>query len=55
MRRIDQLHLEFPFKGARLLRRHLQREGAAAAAAVGRCYIATLMLRMGIQALGTPA
>ena len=47
MRRIDELHLEFPFMGARMLRRHLQREGVA----VGRRHIATLMLRMGIQAL----
>ena len=47
MRRIDELHLEFPFMGARMLRRHLQREGVT----VGRRHIATLMLRMGIQAL----
>jgi putative transposase len=47
MRRIDELHLEFPFMGARMLRRQLQREGVA----VGRRRIATLMLRMGIQAL----
>jgi putative transposase len=47
MRRIDELHLEFPFMGARMLRRQLQREGVA----VGRRHIATLMLRMGIQAL----
>ena len=47
MRRIDELHLEFPFMGARMLRRHLQREGVA----LGRRHIATLILRMGIQAL----
>jgi len=47
MRRIDELHLEFPFMGARMLRRQLQREGVA----VGRRRVATLMLRMGIQAL----
>ena len=47
MRRIDELHLEFPFMGARMLRRHLQREGVA----VGMRHIATLMLRLGIQAL----
>jgi putative transposase len=47
MRRIDELHLDFPFMGARMLRRQLQREGVA----VGRRHIATLMLRMGIQAL----
>jgi putative transposase len=27
MRRIDELHLEHPFMGARMLRRMLQREG----------------------------
>jgi putative transposase len=47
MRRIDELHLEHPFMGARMLRRQLQREGIA----VGRRHIATLMQRMGIQAL----
>jgi putative transposase len=47
MRRIDESHLEFPFMGARMLRRHLQREGVA----VGRRHIATLMQRMGIEAL----
>lgn len=47
MRRIDELHLDFPFMGSRMLRRQLQREGVA----VGRRHIATLMLRMGIQAL----
>jgi putative transposase len=47
MRRIDELHLEHPFMGARQLRRHLQRDGVA----VGRRHVATLMMRMGIQAL----
>ena len=47
MRRIDELHLEHPFMGARMLRRQLQREGAR----VGRRHIATLMQRMGIEAL----
>ena len=47
MRRIDQLHLEHPFMGARMLRRQLQRDNVL----VGRRHIATLMLRMGIQAL----
>ena len=47
MRRIDELHLEYPFMGARMLRRQLQREGVA----VGRRHIATLMQRMGIEAL----
>ena len=47
MRRIDELHLEHPFMGARMLRRQSQREGVH----VGRRHIATLMQRMGIQAL----
>ena len=47
MRRIDELHLEYPFMGARQLRRQLQREGVQ----VGRRHIGTLMRRMGIEAL----
>ena len=47
MRRIDELHLEHPFMGARMLRRQLQREGIG----IGRRHAATLMRRMGIQAL----
>ena len=47
MRRLDELHLEHPFMGARMLRRQLQREGVH----VGRRHIATLMQRMGIEAL----
>jgi len=47
MRRLDELHLEHPFMGARMLRRQLAREGVH----VGRRHIATLMQRMGIQAL----
>jgi putative transposase len=47
MHRIDQLHLEHPFMGARLLRDTLQREGFA----VGRKHVSTLMRRMGIEAL----
>ena len=47
MRRIDELHLEHPFMGARMLRRQLARQGIHA----GRRHIGTLMLRMGIQAL----
>ena len=47
MRRIDELHLEHPFMGARMLRDHLHREGVHA----GRRHIGTLMHRMGIQAL----
>lgn len=47
MRRLDELHLEHPFMGARMLRDWLQREGFE----VGRKHVTTLMLRMGIQAL----
>ena len=47
MRRIDELHLEHPFMGARMLRRQLQRQGIH----VGRRHMGTLMQRMGIQAL----
>ena len=47
MRRIDELHLEYPFMGARMLRRQLHRQGVE----VGRRHIATLMRRMGIEAL----
>lgn len=47
MRRIDQLHLEHPFMGARMLRDQLLREGIK----VGRKHVGTLMQRMGIAAL----
>ena len=47
MRRIDELHLEHPFMGARMLRRQLARADVH----VGRRHIATLMRRMGIEAL----
>lgn len=47
MRRIDALHLELPFYGARRLRDQLNREGVT----VGRKHVATLMRRMGIEAL----
>ncbi len=47
MRRIDQLHLEHPFMGARMLRDQLAREGIH----VGRRHVGTLMQRMGITAL----
>jgi putative transposase len=47
MRRIDELHLEHPFMGARMLRDQLARQGIKA----GRRHVGTLMLRMGIQAL----
>ena len=47
MRQIDELHLEHPFMGARMLRRMLAKEGIS----VGRRHIGTLMRRMGIAAL----
>ena len=47
MRRIDELHLEHPFMGARMLRDVLNREGIA----VGRKHVSTLMRRMGIEPL----
>jgi len=47
MRRIDELHMDWPFAGARMLRRLLKREGQA----VGRRHISTLMKRMDIHAL----
>ena len=47
MRRLDELHLEHPFMGARMLRRQLQSGGLQ----VGRRHVRTLMLRMGMAAL----
>lgn len=47
MRRLDELHLEAPFYGARKLAAVLRREGHA----VGRRHIGTLMRRMGIEAM----
>jgi putative transposase len=47
MRRIDELHLELPFAGARMLRDLLRQEGFE----VGRRHVATLMRKMGIEAL----
>jgi putative transposase len=47
MRRMDALHLEFPFAGSRMLRDLLNKEGVE----IGRCHVATLMKRMGIEAI----
>ncbi|MBK9997106.1 MAG: IS3 family transposase [Nitrospira sp.] len=47
MRRIDELHLAHPFAGARMLRDLLRQEGQT----IGRRHVATLMRRMGIEAL----
>jgi putative transposase len=47
MRRMDELHLDYPFAGSRMLRDLLNAEGFT----VGRLHVATLMKRMGIEAL----
>ena len=47
MRRIDALHLDYPFAGSRMLRDMLNRNGFT----VGRKHVATLMKKMGIEAL----
>jgi putative transposase len=47
MRRLDELHLEAPFYGARKLAAQLRREGHE----VARKHVGTLMWRMGIEAL----
>jgi len=47
MRRIDELHLELPFAGSRMLRGLLRQEGIE----VGRKHVATLMRKMGMEAL----
>jgi putative transposase len=47
MRRLDELHLEFPFAGSRMLRHLLAAEGCR----IGRRHVKTLMRRMGIEAL----
>ena len=44
MRRLDRLHLEFPFAGSRMLRGLVAAEGCK----VGRRHVKTLMRRMGI-------
>ena len=47
MRRLDRLHLEFPFAGSRMLQGLLVAEGSK----IGRRHVKTLMQRMGIEAL----
>ena len=47
MRRLDRLHLEFPFAGSRMLRGLLAAEGCK----IGRRHVKTLMKRMEIEAL----
>ena len=48
MNRIDRLHTEFPFAGARMLRGLLAADGRK----VGRRHVKTLMQRMGIEQIG---
>ena len=47
MRRMDELHLELPFAGSRMLRDLLNAEGLV----IGRRHVATLMKRMGMEAI----
>lgn len=47
MRRLDELHLDYPFAGSRMLRDMLNREGVS----IGRRHVSTLMKRMGIEAI----
>jgi putative transposase len=47
MRQIDELHLQYPFAGSRMLRDFLRLNGAS----TGRKHVASLMRRMGIEAL----
>ena len=47
MRRMDELHLDFPFAGSRMLRDLLRQEGIE----IGRRHVATLMRRMRIEAI----
>jgi putative transposase len=47
MRRMDALHLEFPFAGSRMLRDFLRQEGIE----IGRCHVGSLMKKMAIEAV----
>ncbi|WP_202596090.1 IS3 family transposase [Ensifer adhaerens] len=47
MRRIDELHLDYPFAGSRMLQGLLKAEGLV----TGRLHVATLMRKMGIEAI----
>jgi putative transposase len=47
MRRIDALHMDFPFAGSRMLRDLLAGEGIK----VGRLHVSTLMKKMAIEAI----
>ena len=47
MRRIDELHLDYPFAGSRMMRNLLRGEGVA----IGRERVVSMMRRMGVEAL----
>lgn len=47
MRRIDELHLDYPFAGSRMLQGLLNAEGHD----IGRLHVRTLMKKMGIEAI----
>jgi putative transposase len=47
MRRIDELHLEYPFAGSRMLRDMLSQQGLE----VGRRHVRTLMRKVSIEAI----
>lgn len=47
MRRLDGLHLDYPFAGSRMLRDLLRGEGVE----IGRGRVTTMMRRMGVEAL----
>ena len=47
MRRIDALHMDYPFAGSRMLHDLLRGEGGV----IGREHVATMMRLMGIEAL----
>ena len=47
MRKIDELHLEYPFAGNRMLRDFLERDKIS----IGRRHMRTVMHRMGIEAI----
>ena len=47
MRRMDELHLDYPFAGSRMLRDLLRSEGVR----IGRAHVTTLMRRMRIEAI----
>lgn len=47
MRKLDELHLNYPFAGSRMLRGLLRQQGMDS----GRLHIGTLMKKMGIEAI----